>query len=253
MADNTGGQTCTLEVFRYHPETDTEPRFQTYQVPYRRDWVVLDALNYIKENLDGSLTYRWSCRMGVCGSCGMMVNGTPRLTCAAFLRDYYPQTVRVEPLVSFPVIRDLVINFEDFLNKITEIKTWLIPKEEKPIEEGEYLQTPAELAEYKQYSMCINCMLCYAACPVYAEHPHFIGPAAIALAERYNLDSRDGAQAQRAEVIQSNEGVWECTLVGECTVVCPKHVDPAGAIQGAKLRGATEWWTSLILPRGGKG
>jgi fumarate reductase iron-sulfur subunit len=100
--------------------------------------------------------------------------------------------------------------------------------------------------------MCINCMLCYAACPVYAEHQHFLGPAAIALAERYNLDSRDGGQEERANVIQSNEGVWECTLVGECSVVCPKHVDPAGAIQGAKLRGATDWWKSLILPKGGR-
>ena len=73
MAD----QSCTLEVFRYHPETDTQPRFQTYQVPFHEDWVVLDALNYIKDQVDGTLTYRWSCRMGVCGSCGMMVNGDP--------------------------------------------------------------------------------------------------------------------------------------------------------------------------------
>ena len=89
----------------------------------------------------------------------------------------------------------------------------------------------------------------YAACPVYGHSQDFIGPAAIALAQRYNLDSRDGAQAERAKVIQSNEGVWECTLVGECSEVCPKHVDPAGAIQGAKLKGATDWWLSLV--RGG--
>ena len=95
-------QTMTLEVFRYHPETDSEPRFQAYEVPYDEDWVVLDAINWIKDHVDGSLTYRWSCRMGVCGSCGMMVNGDPKLTCAVFLKDYYPRPIKVEPLVNFP-------------------------------------------------------------------------------------------------------------------------------------------------------
>ena len=247
MAGNAG-ETTTLEVFRYHPEQDSEPRYQTYQVPYQKEWVVLDALNYIKNEIDGSLTFRWSCRMGVCGSCGMMVNGTPRLTCAAFLKDFHPQTIRVEPLAHFPVIRDLVINFDDFINKLTEAKAWLIPKEEKSIEQGEYLQTPAQLAAFKQYSMCINCMLCYAACPVYALEPAFTGPAAIALAQRYNMDSRDGAREERMNYISSDEGVWECTLVGECSVVCPKHVDPAGAIQRAKLETAQEWWQSMLMP-----
>ncbi len=246
------GETCTLEVFRYHPETDAEPRFQTYQVPFRRDWVVLDALNHIKDQMDGTLTFRWSCRMGVCGSCGMMVNGTPKLTCAAFLRDYYPRTIRVEPLTNFPVIRDLVINFDDFLHKLGEVKAWLIPQQEKPVEQGEYLQTPEQLARYKQFSMCINCMLCYAACPVYGLQPKFLGPAAIALAQRYNLDSRDAAKNQRAEVVASSEGIWECTLVGECTTVCPKHVDPAGAIQMAKVQNTKEWWLSWLMPRGKK-
>jgi fumarate reductase iron-sulfur subunit len=246
MASST--RTVTLEVFRYHPDQDTEPRFQSYQVPYREDWVVLDALNHIKNELDGTLTYRWSCRMGVCGSCGMVVNGTPRLTCAVFLREFYPEPIRVEPLTNFPVIRDLVVDFDDFVNKLTEVNGWLIPKEEKPIEQGEYIQTPAQLAEYKQYTLCINCMLCYAACPVYGHNPEFIGPAAIALAQRYNLDSRDGGREKREQVIQSNEGVWECTLVGECSEVCPKNVDPAGAIQGAKLEGAIDWWTSKLIP-----
>src|SRR5918996_3171064 len=109
----------TLEVTRYQPAHDEEPGVQAYEVPLRKDWVILDALNYIKDQLDGSLTFRWSCRMGVCGSCGMMVNGIPKLTCAAFLRDYYPQTIRVEPLAHFPIIRDLVINFDDFIDKLS--------------------------------------------------------------------------------------------------------------------------------------
>jgi fumarate reductase iron-sulfur subunit len=253
MAVNRAEQdgTIALEVFRYLPDQENEPRFQRYDIPYRPDWVVLDALNYIKDHVDGSLSYRWSCRMGVCGSCGMMVNG--ELTCATFLKNYYPNPIRVEPLAHFPVIRDLVINLDDFIHKMSEVKAWLIPKEEKPISEGEYLQTPAELAHYKQFSMCINCMLCYAACPVYGLEPAFIGPAAIALAQRYNLDSRDGAKEQRAQMISSSEGVWECTFVGQCSVVCPKHVDPAGAIQQAKVENTVDWYQSVLLPWGKRG
>ncbi|MCZ6597050.1 MAG: succinate dehydrogenase/fumarate reductase iron-sulfur subunit [Planctomycetota bacterium] len=233
----------TLEVFRYLPDQEEEPRYQRYEVPFREDWVVLDALNHIKDELDGSLSFRWSCRMGVCGSCGMMVNGEPKLTCAAFLRDYHPKTIRVEPLANFPVVRDLVINQDDFIAKLEEVKPWLIPKESRTIEEGEYRQSPAELARYKQFSMCINCLICYAACPVYALDSSFIGPAAIALAQRYNLDSR-------AEVISSNEGIWECTFVGECTKVCPKNVDPAGSIQMAKVPHTLDWFKSVLLPWG---
>ncbi len=159
--------TITLNVTRYRPDKDRAPTTQSYVVPYREDWVVLDALNHIKDQMDGTLSYRWSCRMGVCGSCGMMVNGTPKLTCAAFLRDYYPQEIRVEPLVNFPIIRDLVIDMTDFMDKLKSVKPWIIRKDEKPVSEGEYLQTPAELEAFHQFTQCINCMLCYAACPVY--------------------------------------------------------------------------------------
>src|SRR5438477_755860 len=221
----------TMQVSRYRPEVESDASLQEYEVPCPKDWVVLDGLNYVKDKLDGTLSYRWSCRMGVCGSCGMMVNGEPKLTCAAFLKDYYPNPIRVEPLAHFPVIRDLVINLDDFMHKMKELKTWLVPKEEKPVSAGEYLQTPEQLAQYKQFSMCINCMLCYAACPVYGLEPKFIGPAAIALGQRYNLDSRDGAKDERANFISSSEGIWECTYIGECTRVFPKRVHPTRAIQ----------------------
>jgi fumarate reductase iron-sulfur subunit len=238
----------TLEIFRYRPEAEAEPVFQSYEVPFRKDWVILDALNYIKDNLDGSLSYRWSCRMGVCGSCGMMVNGAPVLTCATFLEKYLPGPIRVEPLKNFPVVRDLVIEMSDFMRKLKRVKPWIIREEEKPLSEGEYLQTPVQLADYKQYSMCINCMLCYAACPIYGLEPSFTGPAAIALAQRYNFDNRDQGKKQRMEALSQDGGIWECTLVGECSVVCPKGVDPAGAIQRYKVASTTEWWKSLLMP-----
>jgi len=242
----------TLKVARYRPDHNPEPYFDEYGVPYREDMVVLDALNYIKDNIDGSVTYRWSCRMGVCGSCGMMVNGEPRLTCAVFLRDFYPRPVTVEPLQYFPVIRDLVVDMSDFLEKLKEVKPWILRDEEKPVEEGEYLQTPEQIDYYKQFSMCINCMLCYAACPVVGQDPEFLGPAAIALAHRYNLDSRDEGRAERQEVLGLDRGVWDCTFVGECSVVCPKDVDPAGAIQRSKVYTATEALRSVVWPFGGR-
>src|SRR5499426_2410712 len=145
-------ETIGLEVLRYSPERETQPSFQRYDVPLRKDWVVLDALNYIKDRVDGSLTFRWSCRMGICGSCGMTVNGEPKLTCATFLTSYAAEGhIRVQPLRYFPVIRDLVVALEDFMSKLESVKPWLIRKEEKPLSEGEYLQTPEQLDLYKQF------------------------------------------------------------------------------------------------------
>lgn len=240
----------TLEVLRYLPEGDAEPVFQQYEVPLREDWVVLDALNHIKDHIDGTLSYRWSCRMGVCGSCGMMINGTPVLTCAAFLTSFAPGPIRIEPMAHFPVVRDLVVEVTDFVDKLQEAKPWIIRQEEKPLSEGEFRQTPEELDDFKQYSMCINCMLCYSACPVYGLDQEFSGPAALALAQRYNKDNRDQGNAERMESLSNDEGIWGCTMVGECSEVCPKHVDPAAAIQQYKLDGAANWWKSLITGKG---
>ncbi|HJP32019.1 MAG TPA: succinate dehydrogenase iron-sulfur subunit [Candidatus Latescibacteria bacterium] len=243
-------ETITLEVLRYLPEDGAEPAFQSYDVPLRADWVVLDALNHIKDHIDGTLSYRWSCRMGVCGSCGMMLNGKPVLTCAAFLESFAPGPIRVEPMTHFPVVRDLVVEITDFVDKLKEVKPWVMRELEKPLEDGEYRQSPEELSDYKQYTMCINCLLCYAACPVYGLEPAFTGPAALALAQRYNMDTRDEGNQERMDKLSSDEGMWSCTMAGECSKACPKHVDPAGAIQRYKLAGATDWWKSLITRKG---
>lgn len=235
-----------FEVLRFRPEVDKEPVFETYEVPCMEDWVVLDALNAIKDDIDPTLSHRWSCRMGVCGSCGMLVNGRPILTCAAFVRNY-TGTIRVEPLSNFPIVRDLVVDLESFIHKIKSVKPWIIRKIEKDVSEGEYRQSPEQLEEFKQYSMCINCALCYAACPVLASEPEFLGPAAIALAHRYNLDSRDEGNAERFDTLNDGEGLWGCSYANECSQVCPKHVDPAMAIQQAKLTDALQF--VHILPK----
>jgi fumarate reductase iron-sulfur subunit len=242
----------TLQLARYRPEEEDEPTFEEYEVPFHKEWVVLDGLNYIKDQLDGTLSYRWSCRMGICGSCGMTVNGEPKLTCATFLTDYAPGPVRLEPMQNFPIIRDLIVEMTDFMQKLTTIKPWIVRDEERPLAEGEYKQTPDELSEYKQYSMCINCMLCYAACPVYGLDPEFLGPAAIATAQRYNLDSRDEGSDERLDLLSLHEGIWACTFVGECTKVCPKNVDPAGAIQRYKLDAALTSLKRFLVPWGAR-
>src|SRR6202035_2649216 len=128
-----------LEGTRFSPERDKAPSVQSVDVPLRKEWVALDALNYVKDRVDGSLSFRWSCRMGVCGSCGMMVNGEPKLTCATFLTDYAPGPVRVEPLKNFPVMRDLIVEITDFLEKLSKVKPWLIREDDKQ-PDGEYLQ-----------------------------------------------------------------------------------------------------------------
>jgi fumarate reductase iron-sulfur subunit len=244
-------ESVTLEIQRYRPEESAEPEWQSFEVPIHRKWMVLDALNYIKDRMDGSLSYRWACRMGVCGSCGLKVGGEPVLTCATYLADLLPGPIRIEPLNGFPVVRDLVSNIEDFMGKLREVTPWIVRREERYPSAGEYLQTPQQLAEYKRYSMCINCLLCYSACPIYALEPEFLGPATIALAQRYNLDSRDQGADQRLDRISQDDGLWSCTFVGECSVVCPKNVDPAGAIQRYKLTATIEWLRSWISPRGG--
>jgi len=235
-----------LEILRYDPETDREPHFETYAVECQDDWMVLDAINHVKDHVDTTLSYRWSCHMAVCGSCGMMIDGEPKLACKAPVSDYAGQKVRVEPLANFPIERDLVVVMDDFMDKLKRVKPYIIRKEEKSIEEGEHKQSPAELKKYKQFTLCINCLCCYAACPQYALIPEFIGPAALTMAHRYNQDSRDQGLAERQDEVATPEGVWDCSFAGECSEVCPKHVDPAGALQQLKIATTVQWYKGLI-------
>ena len=249
MSENQ--KTIEIEVLRYHPEKDSEPHTQVFEVPFTDDMSVLQGVQYIKDYFDGSLSFRWSCRMAICGSCGMMINGEPSLSCQTFLRDYYPARVRVEALSHFPIERDLVINMEGFMEKLESIQPYIIPKEPRTLAQGEYLQTPEQLNVYEQFSSCINCLLCYAACPQFGLNPAFIGPAATALLHRYNVDSRDGGKAERMELINSEEGVFNCTAVGYCSEVCPKHVDPANAVNQNKTNSAADYFLRFLTPKGG--
>jgi fumarate reductase iron-sulfur subunit len=229
-----GEKTILIEVLRYRPEQDAAPVAQSYHIPFTDDMSVLQGLQYIKDHVDGTLSFRWSCRMAICGSCGMMIDGKPRLSCKTFLRDFHPDGVRVEALNHFPIERDLVAGVDDFMVKLERIKPYIIPKEPRSLEQGEYLQTPHQLEQYEQFSSCINCMLCYAA-------------------YRYNADSRDGGREQRMDLVNAEEGVWSCTAVGYCSEVCPKGVDPANAVNQNKVASAQDYFLRLLRPgRAGK-
>ncbi|HTS85918.1 MAG TPA: succinate dehydrogenase/fumarate reductase iron-sulfur subunit [Usitatibacter sp.] len=238
-----------IEVLRYQPGSRAEPYVQSWAVQFADDTSVLEALQRIKDLHDGSLTFRWSCRMAICGSCGMMINGVPRLACRTFLREFLPGPVRVEPLAHFPIERDLVVDANDFMTKLATIRPFIVPREERPLSEGEYRQTPAELERFEQFSHCINCMLCYAACPQYGLDTKFLGPGLTALLHRYNNDSRDGAREERMQLVHSDEGVWGCTAVGYCSVVCPKQVDPANAVNQNKTMSAVDWFARFLPGR----
>jgi len=236
-----------LVIQRYLAERDTSPHLQTFALPEDLDGSLLDALQYIKDHLDPTLAWRWSCRMGMCGSCGMMLDGEPVLACEVFLRDLPTGPSRVEPLAHLPVERDLIVDQAGFLEALASVRPWLVEKagrETGPAGEGR--QSPSEVADFLGLSQCINCLLCYAACPQVALTPGFLGPAAVAVAHRYDLDSRDVGDGGRAPALQADVGVWSCTVVGECSTVCPKSVDPAAAIQQQKVRGLTDWMRGLL-------
>ena len=245
-------KTIEIEVLRYRPEQEDTPVWQRYTVPFSDDMSVLQGLQQIKDEQDGTLGFRWSCRMAICGSCGMMVQGKPRLACQTFLRDLLPGPVRVEALAHFPIERDLIVSVEGFVKKLEGIKPYIIPKTSRALAEGEYLQTPHQLEAFEQYSSCINCMLCYSACPQFGLDPDFTGPGVLALLHRYNADSRDGGQAERAQVMNAEQGVWSCTAVGYCSEVCPKGVDPANAVNQNKVNSAKDYFLRFLSPHRGK-
>ena len=232
----------TINIKRYDPETE-QISIEEHTVQPRHDLTILDALNEINERENAGLSYRFSCRMGICGSCGAVVNGKPVLMCSTFCREF-KTPISVEPMRNFPVIKDLVVDTDQAMDKFRDALPYTSFSQQKELKN--IPQSPAQLEKIKQTSQCIKCMLCYSACPVYAVHPSFIGPAAAAAGYRYNEDNRDHLREKRMDSLTSKDGVWNCTFVGECSAVCPKSVDPAKAIQKLKIMGVLHSVKSLF-------
>jgi succinate dehydrogenase / fumarate reductase iron-sulfur subunit len=231
MADDT--RTVTFHVRRFDPDKDPAPHFKSYQVPVHSGMVVLEGLWYIKENFDPSLAWRVSCRMGVCGSCGMLLNGSPTLACNTQILDIATTDLVVAPLPNFPLIRDLVPDLSATLEKHRAIMPYIVREDASALDvtEGEHFQTAEELEHYLQFTYCIKCGCCAAACPTFATDTEYLTPLVLAQAYRYNVDTRDGGRKSRAGIAGGTHGAFRCHYAGECSKVCPKGVDPAKAIQ----------------------
>lgn len=226
-------KTVDYRVSRFEPDSGSEPRWQSYTIPYTCGMTVLDGLWAIKEELDSTLAWRSSCRMGICGSCGMFVNGRPRLACNTQISELESTSVIVAPLPNFDILRDLVPDLQPMFDNHQALSPYLVrsDREEQQKPTAEYYQSQEEMERYLQFSYCIKCASCISACPTAATDPVYAGPMPLAQAQRYNSDSRDAGFDLRKQVLQGEKGPWRCHFAGECSRACPKGVDPAKAIQ----------------------
>jgi succinate dehydrogenase / fumarate reductase iron-sulfur subunit len=222
----------TLRIAKYNPQQDTERKFMEFNIPYEKWTTVLEGILEVKKTFDHSVAVRYSCRQATCGSCGMIINGKPRLACFTKISELNSNVVTVEPMNNFPIIRDLAVKFERLFDTHHKVKPYLIRDDtEITAEEKEFLQSPEELEKYIQFSNCIKCGLCNSACPTMATDSSFVGPQALAQAYRYLADSRDKGKDSRLKIIDDSHGIWRCHFAGSCSQVCPKGVDPAMGIQ----------------------
>jgi len=228
----SSSKSITLRISRYNPKHDDSSIFTEFSVPYEKWTTVLDAILEVKKYLDHSVAVRYSCRQASCGSCGMMINGKPKLACFTKISELNSDVVTVEPMSNFPIIRDLAVKFEKLFESHHKIKPYLI-RDDSEIEsdEKEFLQSPKEVEQCIQFANCIKCGLCNSACPTMATDSSFVGPQALAQAYRYVADSRDKGKDTRLKIIDESHGIWRCHFAGSCSQVCPKGVDPAMGIQ----------------------
>jgi len=223
-------------IQRYNPEVDSIPHPQEFRLDVGRGMTVLDALIRIKQECDGSLALRYSCRSAICGSCAMTINGSERLACRTSLRKELERHGRIEvaPLRNLPVIKDLVVDMTSFWEKIRDVHPWLVPSVlSKP--KNFSVQGNGQIHGHPQFynvDACIMCGACVAACTVHEVSKGFSGPAALTKADRFLSDPRESPSATRARLsmLQDDHGIWDCTRCNFCVEVCPKDVKPMEAI-----------------------
>ncbi len=222
-------QTITFKVFRFNSETDYLPYYNTIEMEVTSEEVVLDILNRIKWEHDGSFSYRRSCRHGICGACAIKVNGKGVLACKERMNDMislFGTELTLEPLSIKRAVKDMIIDKEDFWVKHEEVEPYLISHiDEHP--EMECAVSPSEAEALLESDLCIQCGLCHYSCPVVEINDAFLGPAAFAKAFRFNADVRDDGIDERIGIINApGAGVWDCVKCFECAEVCPKDVNP---------------------------
>ena len=220
-----------ISIYRYNPDTDNAPYMQDFdlEIPGGRDLMVLDVLELLKEQ-DPSVTYRRSCREGVCGSDGVNMNGKNGLACITPLSDVVRgKKLTIKPLPGLPVIRDLIVDMEQFYNNYEKINPYLINDEEPP--EMERLQSPQDREKLDGLYECILCACCSTACPSFWWNPDkFIGPSGLLQAYRFIADTRDTATEDRLSDLEDPFSVFRCKGIMNCVSVCPKGLNPTRAI-----------------------
>ena len=223
--------TVRLTVMRYDSAVDRKPRYQTFNVKAAKDMSVLDTLFQVLDNHDHSLSFRYSCRSAVCGSCAMLINGAHRLACSTLVCDIGPEII-VQPLPHLPIIKDLVVDLAQFFEKYEVIKPYVVPL--KPAPEREYIQSPQERNKINDSTDCILCASCYSSCPSVWAGKNYLGPAALLWTYRFAADSRDGILRDRVGTVSSEDGLWRCHTIFNCAEACPKNLNPARFIQSLK-------------------
>lgn len=222
-------KTVTFRIRRYDPENEGRPEYKEYRVPIQRGMSVLDAILYVKEHLDPSLSVRYSCRMGICGSCGMIINGKEKLACQTQVLELKKDLIKIDPMGNYQIVKDLVPDLTKLFRNHESVKPYIIREEE--VATSEYLQTPSEREKYAMFTDCILCGMCLSACPTNAADELYLGPQALTQSMRYIADNRDLGFDERLNTVDSKHGVWRCHFSGACSEVCPKGVDPALGIQ----------------------
>ncbi len=222
-----------FNVFRFNSETDHLPYYKEYEMEVSQDEVVLDILNRIKWEFDGSFSYRRSCRHGICGSCAIKVNGKPVLSCKEnvfHLVEMFGEELTLDPQDEKRAIKDMVIDKKNFWNKYESVKPYLVAEvQEHPNHENIVSQKESNKIDDADY--CIECGNCFYACPAVKANDDYIGPAALLKAFRFNADVRDNAKKERLEIVnEPGFGVWDCVKCYECAEACPKDLSPINKI-----------------------
>ncbi len=222
-----------LRVQRFNPSSDDKPRFEEFNVPRTEGMTVLDAILHARDYVDHSIGLRFSCRMASCGSCGMKINGLPRLACYTPVEELNSNTVTVQPMDNFPIVKDLATDLSGFFEKHKSLIPQLVRSDLQEMENptGDYTMSQKELEAIIQFTYCIKCGLCTSSCPTVATDRRYPGPQALAQAYRYTMDVRDEGGKDRFRLMDSEHGIWRCHYAGSCSAVCPKGVDPALGIQ----------------------
>lgn len=231
--ENKKEKEIVFKIRRFDPDKDKAPYYENFKVEVLQGMTVLDGLHEIKWKHDSTLGMRYSCRMGVCGSCAMLINHRAALACNTQILDVTDKTLCVAPLPNFDIIRDLVPDLKPMIEKHRKLNPYIVrfDSDEMKKPSGEFFQSPKDLVDYLQFAYCIKCGACMAACPTLATDDEYFGPMPLTQSHRYNTDTRDGGFDSRKVLAGHSHGAFRCHYGGECSNVCPKGVDPARAIQ----------------------